>query len=113
MHDAARDEPGPAPYPPAEPPARLYHAVSADRLAVVLADGLRPTGKPHVHLARQPVHARNAIRGELRPVVLAVDAAAMHAAGFTFYASPKGTWLTAHVPPRFLSAAGAVAEEAP
>jgi putative RNA 2'-phosphotransferase len=34
--------------------------------------------------------------------VLVVDAAAMHQAGFVFYRSSNGVWLTDHVPPEFL-----------
>jgi putative RNA 2'-phosphotransferase len=36
-------------------------------------------------------------------VVLTVDAAAMHAAGHTFYQAANGVWLTDHVPPGYLS----------
>lgn len=100
--DAAHPSSSGPPYPRAEPPAVLYHAVSADRLARVLAEGLTPTGKPHVHLARRPQHARNAIRAQHRPILLAVDAARACAEGGTFYVSPKGTWLTPAVPPQFL-----------
>ena len=37
------------------------------------------------------------------PVILTVDAAAMHAAGHTFYQAANGVWLTDHVPPGDLS----------
>ena len=105
------DEPGqvppdvPAPpYPKAEPPAVLYHAVMPDDVAVALRDGLLPTGRPHVHLARRADHARNAIRDtDNASVVLAVDAAAMSRDGVAFYCSPKATWLVDAVPPRYLS----------
>ncbi|CAK7287231.1 RNA 2'-phosphotransferase [Streptomyces misionensis] len=42
----------------------------------------------------------NARRG--RPVVLTVDAAAMHRDGHVFHRSANGVWLTAAVPPRHL-----------
>jgi putative RNA 2'-phosphotransferase len=38
------------------------------------------------------------------PVVLAVDAARMHADGHTFLVSANGVWLTAAVPPAYLTA---------
>nr|WP_200883109.1 RNA 2'-phosphotransferase [Massilia sp. BSC265] len=41
-----------------------------------------------------------------QPLVLAVDAGAMHAAGFRFYRSENGVWLTDAVPPRYLSKHG-------
>lgn len=37
------------------------------------------------------------------PVILTVDAAAMHAAGHAFYQAANGVWLTDHVPPGWLS----------
>ncbi len=37
------------------------------------------------------------------PVILTVDAAAMHAAGHAFYQAANGIWLTDHVPPGDLS----------
>ena len=83
----------------------LYHAVPAARLDAVLRSGLAPTNRPHVHLARRADHAKNSLREELSPIVLAVDAAAMHAAGLAFYASPKGTWLVDGVPADFLTPA--------
>ena len=36
------------------------------------------------------------------PVVFAVDAAAMCAAGHLFYRSDNGVWLVDHVPPAYL-----------
>ena len=37
------------------------------------------------------------------PVILTVDAAAMHAAGHAFYQAANDVWLTDHVPPGDLS----------
>ena len=37
------------------------------------------------------------------PVILTVDAAAMHAAGHAFYRAAKGVRLADHVPPGYLS----------
>jgi hypothetical protein len=37
------------------------------------------------------------------PVILTVDAAAMHVAGHAFYQAANGVWLTDHVPPGDLS----------
>lgn len=104
-HDgAARGEPPEPPYPRAQPPAVLYHAVMPEQLPDVLQHGLVPTGRPHVHLARKPEHARNAIRDtEDASTLLRIDAAAMSEAGHGFYVSPKATWLVASVPPRFMS----------
>ena len=37
------------------------------------------------------------------PIILTMDAAAMHAAGHAFYQAANGVWLTDHVPPGYLS----------
>ena len=38
-----------------------------------------------------------------KPVIYTVDAAEMHADGYTFYRSVNGVWLTKKVPARYLS----------
>ncbi|MFF2327624.1 MULTISPECIES: RNA 2'-phosphotransferase [unclassified Streptomyces] len=88
--------------PPAEPPAFLYHGTVGRALDAIHSEGLRPMNRTHVHLSpdRDTATRVGARRG--RPVVLSVDAAAMHRAGHTFYVSANGVWLTASVPPAFL-----------
>ena len=56
-----------------------------------------------VNLVRPPPRRprpRWARRGA--PVILTVDAAAMHAAGHAFYQAANGVWMTHHVPPGYL-----------
>ncbi|MEU3311454.1 RNA 2'-phosphotransferase [Streptomyces sp. NPDC006687] len=88
--------------PEAEPPAYLYHGTVAAALGAIRAEGLRPMGRHHVHLSpdRETATRVGARRG--RPVVLAVDAGAMRAAGHVFLLSANGVWLTDTVPPEFL-----------
>lgn len=88
--------------PPAEPPMYLYHGTVGRVLDAIRSEGLRPMARAHVHLSpdRETATRVGARRG--RPVVLSVDAAAMHRAGHTFYVSANGVWLTAAVPPAFL-----------
>ncbi|WP_338698311.1 RNA 2'-phosphotransferase [Streptomyces sp. Q6] len=87
---------------PAEPPAYLYHGTVARFLDAIRAEGLRPMARHDVHLSadRETATRVGARRG--RPVVLPVDAGAMHRAGHTFRVSANGVWLTAAVPPRYL-----------
>ena len=87
-----------------EPPAVLYHGTNEAALPTVLRDGLRPMTRRHVHLSRDRATAEKVGGRRGEPVVLSVDAAAMHAAGFAFHCSANGVWLTDAVPPRFLSA---------
>ncbi|MGV0096114.1 RNA 2'-phosphotransferase [Streptomyces californicus] len=88
--------------PPAEPPAYLYHGTVAHALDAIRTEGLRPMARHHVHLSpdRETATRVGARRG--RPVVLAVDAGAMHRAGHVLRVSANGVWLTDAVPPEFL-----------
>jgi putative RNA 2'-phosphotransferase len=88
--------------PPAEPPAYLYHGTVARALDAIRTEGLRPMNRHHVHLSpdRETAVRVGARRGT--PVVLAVDAGAMHRAGHLFHLSANGVWLTDSVPPACL-----------
>ncbi|MCF3118511.1 RNA 2'-phosphotransferase [Streptomyces arenae] len=88
--------------PPATPPTYLYHGTVAARLAAIRAEGLRPMNRHAVHLSpdRETATRVGARRG--RPVVLPVDAGAMHRDGHVFRVSGNGVWLTDAVPPAYL-----------
>ncbi|MFD4611886.1 RNA 2'-phosphotransferase [Streptomyces sp. NPDC058440] len=87
--------------PAATPPPYLYHG-TAGRLEAIRSEGLRPMNRHDVHLSpdRETATRVGARRG--RPVVLSVDAAAMHRDGHVFHVSANGVWLTQSVPPRYL-----------
>lgn len=89
-------------YTPREPPALLYHGTVARVLAAIRSEGLIRQTRQHVHLSatRETAVSVGARRG--RPIVLEVEAAAMHADGHPFYLSDNGVWLADHVPPRYL-----------
>ncbi|MFR9790295.1 RNA 2'-phosphotransferase [Streptomyces sp. MB22_4] len=88
--------------PPATPPPYLFHGTTPRALAPIRATGLKPMRRHAVHLSpdRDTATRVGARRG--RPVVLGVDAAAMHRDGHVFHVSANGVWLTAAVPPRYL-----------
>ncbi|MGW1622412.1 RNA 2'-phosphotransferase [Streptomyces sp. NPDC002172] len=88
--------------PPAPPPPYLYHGTVARNLEAIRDEGLRPMNRHDVHLSadRETATRVGARRG--RPVVLSVDAAAMHRDGHVFHISANGVWLTRAVPPRYL-----------
>ena len=89
------------------PPAVLYHGTSEVRLPAILREGLVPMSRHAVHLSADVPTARAVgSRRSGAVVVLAVDAAGMHAAGSRFTRAANGVWLTAAVPPAFLSVAG-------
>ncbi|MFF4256413.1 RNA 2'-phosphotransferase [Streptomyces sp. NPDC001663] len=88
--------------PPAPPPPYLYHGTVARNLDAIRAEGLRPMNRHDVHLSpdRETATRVGARRG--RPVVLSVDAGAMHRDGHIFHVSANGVWLTQAVPPQYL-----------
>ncbi|PRX92392.1 RNA 2'-phosphotransferase [Allonocardiopsis opalescens] len=88
--------------PPAVPPPVLYHGTARSALPAIEREGLRPMRRHDVHLSADPATALRVGARHGAPVVLRVDAAAMHADGREFRVSDNGVWLTAAVPPRYL-----------
>ncbi|MEU5307771.1 RNA 2'-phosphotransferase [Streptomyces sp. NPDC021562] len=88
--------------PPATPPPYLYHGTVARHLDAIRTAGLKPMNRHDVHLSadRETATRVGARRG--RPVVLSVDAGAMHRDGHVFHLSANGVWLTKAVPPAYL-----------
>ncbi|HEX8235297.1 MAG TPA: RNA 2'-phosphotransferase [Abditibacteriaceae bacterium] len=86
----------------ATPPAVLYHGTAQHNVEIILRDGLQKMRRHHVHLSSdtQTAHRVGARHG--RPVVLQVDAQAMHNDGFSFWCSENGVWLVNSVPPQYL-----------
>ncbi|MDO0934576.1 RNA 2'-phosphotransferase [Streptomyces sp. DG2A-72] len=87
---------------PATPPPYLYHGTVARNLDAIRTEGLHPMNRHDVHLSadRETATRVGARRG--RPVVLSVDAGAMHRDGHVFQVSANGVWLTKAVPPKYL-----------
>jgi putative RNA 2'-phosphotransferase len=88
---------------PQEPPAVLYHGTATRFLESIRSSGLRPQVRQQVHLSSDEATAQRVGQRHGKPVVLKVDARAMHAAGFKFYLADNGVWLTDEVSPKFLS----------
>jgi putative RNA 2'-phosphotransferase len=88
---------------PREPPPALYHGTATTSVDPIMATGLKPQGRRHVHLS---IDEETALRVGSRhggPCVLVVDTAAMRAAGHEFYLADNGVWLTDLVPAKFLT----------
>lgn len=87
---------------PQIPPDGLYHGTGEQSVPAILRSGLLKMSRHHVHLSRDVATARNVGMRHGRPVILAIAAAEMHRAGFTFYCSNNGVWLVDEVPPQYL-----------
>jgi putative RNA 2'-phosphotransferase len=90
---------------PAVPPAVLYHGTAPAALPAIRREGLQKMKRHHVHLSPDEETARRVGARRGQPLILTVDAAAMHAAGLVFYESGNGVWLVEQVPPQFLAEA--------
>lgn len=86
----------------ARPPGVLFHGTPLRNVDAVLAVGLEPRGRHHVHLSEDEDTARRVGARRGPPAVLVVDADRMTAAGYRFWRSTNGVWLVDHVLPTFL-----------
>jgi putative RNA 2'-phosphotransferase len=87
---------------PAVPPAVLYHGTAPAAVPAIRRDGLQKMQRHHVHLSPDEETARRVGARRGRPVILVIDAQALHAAGGVFYRSGNGVWLVDAVPPQYL-----------
>jgi putative RNA 2'-phosphotransferase len=89
-------------WPVATPPEFLFHGTVGRFLDKILAEGLKPMKRHHVHLSpdAQTAFVVGARRGEA--VILKIAAARMAADGQVFRLSGNGVWLTDRVPPDYI-----------
>lgn len=87
---------------PSLPPDRLYHGTALADVATILAEGVQRMSRHHVHLSPDVATAIKVGQRHGKPVVLSIDAAAMHAAGIPFYRTANGVWLVDEVPPAYI-----------
>ncbi|MEM6726514.1 MAG: RNA 2'-phosphotransferase [Bacteroidota bacterium] len=99
---------------PLEPPKTLYHGTATRYLDSIYESGLEKRNRQHVHLtadfntAKQVGKRHSPSKGMQaggKVVILIVQSKAMHNAGFKFYQSNNGVWLTDNVPANYLAEA--------
>ncbi|MDO5118248.1 MAG: RNA 2'-phosphotransferase [Eggerthellaceae bacterium] len=88
---------------PKDPPAMLYHGTAQKYLDPILEQGLLPKSRLYVHLSPDEETAVKVGSRHGSPIVLRVDAGAMHEDGFEFFLSKNGVWLTKQVPLQYLT----------
>lgn len=88
---------------PVTPPDVLFHGTGAGTVATILAEGLKPMSRQHLHLSPDRDTAIKVGQRHGKPVVLRVAAGALAAKGQEFYLSANGVWLTGAVSPEFLT----------
>lgn len=87
---------------PVTPPAILYHGTAQQNLESIRANGLLKQSRQHVHLSATRETAIQVGSRHGKVVVLVVQTAQMHEAGYTFYLSDNHVWLTDHVPAEYI-----------
>lgn len=88
---------------PLPPPDVLYHGTAVKVLDRIMAEGLKPQSRRHVHLSLDEATARKVGQRHGKPVILAVASGRMHRAGAAFYRADNGVWLTDTVAPHYLT----------
>jgi putative RNA 2'-phosphotransferase len=88
------------------PPAVLYHGTVAAALPGIRATGLQRGQRLAVHLSGEVATAETVGARRGAPVILQVDAAGMHAAGYAFHRSENGVWLVSDVPVAYITFPG-------
>lgn len=92
-------------WPVTSPPDYLFHGTVEKFLPAILAEGLRPMARHHVHLSADHATATAVGARRGKPVILQVGAGMMAAGGTEFRLSGNGVWLVDHVPPAFIDRA--------
>ncbi|HVK79406.1 MAG TPA: RNA 2'-phosphotransferase, partial [Verrucomicrobiae bacterium] len=87
---------------PTAPPETLYHGTVDRFLAAILNEGLQRMRRHHVHLSPDVETAERVGARRGKPVIFAIDAAAMHQDGHAFFVTENSVWLTDAVPALYL-----------
>lgn len=88
---------------PTKPPDILYHGTAIRLLNSIKFKGLTSRNRQHVHLSLDEKTAIKVGQRHGKPVVLRIDAKAMHKQNINFYLSENGVWLTEAVPIQYIS----------
>ena len=86
----------------AMPPEILWHGTGEKYTASIEEIGLIPKSRLYVHLSKDMDTALAVGKRHGKPVVYQVAARRMAQAGYAFYLSANGVWLTKKVPVEFL-----------
>jgi putative RNA 2'-phosphotransferase len=86
----------------AVPPPRLFHGTAQKNIDSIKKQGLIKGRRHHVHLSADRQTAKNVGARYGKPIIISINAAAMHRDNFPFFQSENGVWLTEAVPALYL-----------
>lgn len=84
------------------PPEILYHGTGVKFVASINRQGLIPKQRLYVHLSKSIEVAYSVGKRHGEPFIYVVHTGDMARAGYKFYLSENGVWLTKSVPRKFL-----------
>ena len=84
------------------PPEFLYHGTATKNLDSIRTEGLDKRARQHVHLSADKVTATKVGQRHGKVVILTIRSGDMHRAGFEFFLSKNGVWLTDKVPVEYI-----------
>jgi putative RNA 2'-phosphotransferase len=88
-------------YSPVEPPEFLFHGTAIKNIDAIKKSGILKGNRHHVHLSLDKETATNVGKRHGKPVILVVQSKLMYEAGYQFFVSENGVWLTEFVPVEF------------
>ena len=88
--------------PVAEPPEILWHGTGEKYVSFIDEKGLLPQSRLYVHLSGDKETAMMVGKRHGKPVIYKILSRKMASAGYTFYRSVNGVWLTKAVPAEYL-----------
>lgn len=91
-------------YPPAIPPARLYHGTNADAAEKIREDGLQAMGRQYVHLTTNRNNATTIAKRQTKvPLLLIIRADEAHRDGTIFHHAESEHYLARSIPPAYIN----------
>lgn len=84
------------------PPPYLYHGTATRNYESILAKGLVPGSRHHVHMSEDYTTAMIVGARHGKPIALKIDSKRMHDDGLEFFISANGVWLVAVVDPKYI-----------
>jgi putative RNA 2'-phosphotransferase len=88
---------------PIAPPGWLFHGTATTSVESIRREGLSKRSRQHVHLSADADTAISVGSRHGTPTILRIRTGDMAAAGYTFYRSENGVWLTDAVPVDFIA----------
>ena len=85
-----------------EPPEYLWHGTGEKYIEYIMEQGLLPKSRLYVHLSPDYETAVKVGMRHGKPVIFKIPSGKMAEAGYDFYCSVNGVWLTKQVPVEYL-----------